>query len=269
MKKTGTAGKEPGRTCRWAQFDYKDDAAAYELEELSRPDEMAMINAASDWAAEALDLRTDAAVLDLCCGTGLSLRRIIDHPNICEVVGVDVSSEYLAFATERFSKVNTLRLLQDDAVECVLENQHWDVIVLSSAYHHIEDDRKVKFLKRISALLKPNGVAIMAENVLPPYAQGNSASYSEAVRFFYREVLATAELESPDLPDEVRGLILRVAQYGCDGDYEYKSSMEVFLQHAKEAALSISRYKKVWPTEGPLCATTGGNYVFRIGNFKG
>lgn len=264
MKKPADTEAWISQGLQWRGFDYKDDAAAYELEELSRPDEMAMIDAAADWAKAALDNRANAALLDLCCGTGLSLRGILGHPGIGETVGVDISSQYLAFARQRFAQVRSLRLIRGDAVDCVLPERHWDVIVLCSAYHHIEDERKVGFLEKVRALLKPGGVALVAENILPPYAPADSASYSDAVRFFYREVLSTAEASNPDLPDQVRGLILRVAQYGCDGDYEYKSSMEVFLRHVGEAGLSISRYRKVWPTEGPLCVTTGGNYVFAL-----
>ncbi|MCX5966033.1 MAG: hypothetical protein NT070_23790 [Cyanobacteria bacterium] len=53
--------------------DYKDDPEEYELEEHARPDEMLMLMTAKDTVLEILDSCEKASVLDLCCGTGLSL----------------------------------------------------------------------------------------------------------------------------------------------------------------------------------------------------
>jgi SAM-dependent methyltransferase len=74
--------------------DYKDDPEAYELEEHSRPDEMLMLMTARDTALKILESCKKASVLDLCCGTGLSLEGIVEHPNISIVVGVDISIPY-------------------------------------------------------------------------------------------------------------------------------------------------------------------------------
>lgn len=240
--------------------DYKDDPEAYEIEETSRPDEMAMIGRAASFAIEHLDGCTNANVLDLCCGTGLSMRDLVRHSNIASVVGVDISQQYLAFSRARFKDLPHVSFLHGDAVECELPEMHWDVVVLASAYHHIEDERKVRFLHRVARLLKPGGCAVMAENILPPYQSGDSASYSSAVALFYREVLGHALAVNKELPPFVQGLIHRVAQYGHDGDYEYKVCMNVFLDHLSQCPLRIERVEKVWPDRGPLSVTSGGNY---------
>lgn len=241
--------------------DYRTDAAAYEEEELARPDEMAMIDGAAEAARTLLVTRPSAAVLDLCCGTGLSLRGVIREPTVTRAVGVDNCSEYLAFAAERFRDTPHLQLVHGDAVTTELERGAWDLIMLASAYHHIEDERKVAFLTRVAGLLAPGGRAVFAENILPPYRSGDRDGYQSAVSLFYDEVLKTAEAGNPTLPERVRGLIRRVAKYGCDGDYEYKVCLDVFLGHLAEAGLRIVEVRKVWPARGPLSLTTGGNYV--------
>ena len=63
------------------------------------------------------------------------------------------------------------------------------------------------------------------------------------------------------LPIHVEKLIERVAQYGFDGEYEYKVCYSVFRQHLESAGLEIIHEEKVWPTVGPLLKTTAGNYV--------
>lgn len=163
--------------------DYKDNAEAYELEERSRPDEMLMINIAADKVNKLLEKIHNAKILDLCCGTGLSMEGFIEHPNISKIVGVDISKEYLACARNKFSKISTPHIfINDDAVTTDLPVHEWDIIMLASAYHHIEDDRKLVFLRKVHGLLKDTGRAIFAENILPEYDINNRKSYQNAVK---------------------------------------------------------------------------------------
>ncbi|GJD22947.1 hypothetical protein RIVM261_079030 [Rivularia sp. IAM M-261] len=244
--------------------DYKDDPEAYELEEHSRPDEMLMLMTARDTTIKILNSCKEATVLDLCCGTGLSLEGVADHPNISMVAGVDISVPYLKFAKRRFSSYcRQPILICGDAVSAPLPKSNWDVIVLASAYHHIEDDRKVKFLSRVRTLLGNSGYAVMAENILPEYDINNKADYARSVRQFYLQVLNTAKQKNPELPVHVENLIYKVAQYGCDGEYEYKVSLPLLYRDLKAAGLCVVDQKRVWP-DNNISLETGGNYVFTI-----
>lgn len=244
--------------------DYKDDPEAYELEEHSRPDEMLMLMTARDSVLRILDSCKKACVLDLCCGTGLSLEGIVDHPNISMVAGVDISIPYLEFAKQRFSSCGRQPvLICGDAVSTPLPRPHWDIIVLASAYHHIEDKRKVQFLSRVHDLLGSSGYAVMAENVLPEYEINNEAAYANSVRQFYSQVLNTAKQKNSELSAYVENLIYRVAQYGCDGEYEYKVSLPLLYRDLIASGLRIVAQERVWPDDNDSLGS-GGNYVFII-----
>ena len=244
--------------------DYRDDAHAYEIEERSRPDEMRMLKRSGEVASNWLYRCNAAHVLDLCCGTGLSMEALIAHPNVSSVTGVDVSTEYLDFARRRYSNGRVIpTLLQDDAVTGSLPRARWDLVMLASAYHHIEDARKVDFLKRVRGLIGNMGRAVMAENVLPEYAPNDPNAYVEAVRRFYDLVLITARRDNPQLPDYIAGLIERVAQYGFDGDYEYKVSFSILQRHLMEANLEIESIERVWPDDS-LLEPGGGNYILLL-----
>jgi ubiquinone/menaquinone biosynthesis C-methylase UbiE len=245
--------------------DYKDDPEAYELEEHSRPDEMLMLRVARETTIGILDSCKKAVVLDLCCGTGLSLEGIVDHPNILMVAGVDISVPYLKFAKQRFSFYDRQPIfIHGDAVSTLLPQPHWDVVLLASAYHHIEDNRKVKFLSRVRSLIGSSGYAVMAENILPEYDINNKMDYARSVRQFYSQVLKTAKQKNPELPTHVENLIYRVAQYGCDGEYEYKVSLPLLYRDLITSGLRIVSQKRVWPEEDISSIGTGGNYVFTI-----
>ncbi|WP_193196806.1 class I SAM-dependent methyltransferase [Nostoc sp. MG11] len=245
--------------------DYKNDPEAYEIEEHSRPDEMLMLEVAGEMAVESLKNTHNAVVLDLCCGTGLSLERIINHPNISCAVGVDICQPYLDFAKRKYEQCRLKpTFILGDAVSVKLPREQWDVIMLASAYHHIEHERKVEFLNRVHYLLDNSGYAIIAENVLPEYEEGNTEEYAHAVKQFYTEVLNTAKQQNPHLPDYVANLIKRVAQYGYDGDYEYKVSLSLLLKDLAKARLQIVTQKRVWPQDESKLGKTGGNYVFKV-----
>lgn len=249
--------------------DYREDPEAYEVEEHARPDEMLMLRKAGEIAALLLGSMPSGAVLDLCCGTGLSLEHLVDHPNASTVVGVDICQPYLNFATRKFAGANSRpTFILADAVEAKLPRDTWDIIMLASAYHHIEDGRKLAFLKRVRNLLSERGRAVVAENILPEYSRHSKNDYAQSVRAFYTEVLKDAKRDNPNLPDFVEGLIQRVAQYGYDGDYEYKTSYPIFREYLASADLEIVSQERVWPTAGPLAQTSGGNYmlVLRCGN---
>jgi len=242
--------------------DYRDDPREYEIEELARPDEMLMIEGVRRRCRELLNSRPNARVLDLCCGTGLSLLNVFDHPNVSEAIGVDTCESYLAFAAARFAG-SKVRLIHNDAVNPAVDGP-FDIIVMASAYHHIEDARKQLFLQNAKRLLAASSRIVMGENILPSYQSGDPRAYSNAVSVFYREVLITARNANPSLPEHVAALIQRVAQYGHDGDYEYKTSVEILLGFLENSSLKVARAEKLWPTLGPLSLTTGGNYVLDI-----
>ncbi len=243
-------------------LDYKDIPEAYEIEERSRPDEMIMINIAQDWAIEYVNAIGSSAVLDMCCGTGLSLERLVDLPSISRLVGLDISEPYLNYARQRFaSATNPPLFILGDAVTAPLPRTSWNLVVMASAYHHIEDDRKLIFLQRIERLIRAGGSAVIAENILPEYDRGARSAYTAAIRQFYREVLKEVENAKPPHLDEARALIKRVAQYGYDGDYEYKVCYSLFMDHMAKANLKIVRERRVWPPDNAI-GQNGGNYVF-------
>lgn len=246
--------------------DYRDDARCYEIEERARPDEMLMLRKAGEKASSILDCLSKATCLDMCCGTGLSLEHIARHRNVAYVVGVDISSNYLAFAKKKYStnKDAPIHFILGDAVSVALPVKRWDLIMMASAYHHIEDERKVAFLRRVRHLIGSTGHAVMAENILPDYTEGDAEEYKASVRIFYDQVLSSARQQNPDLPRFVEGLIERVAQYGFDGDYEYKVCMKIFKRHLTKTGLEIVDEARVWPDESIFLDADAGNFVFHV-----
>lgn len=248
--------------------DYRFDPVAYEIEEKSRPDEMAMLTRLGEECYAFLNTLENAFVVDLCCGTGLSMQDIVDHPNVLKVIGVDDCMEYLDFAENKFRDNPKVEFIYHDAVTVDLPEKKWDMVILSSAYHHIRDEHKLTFMKKVNRLLSNRGRVLLAENILPNYEVGNTESYNNAVSLFYTEVLKTAVEENLDLTEQVKGLIWKVAEYGFAGDYEYKTSFTVFLDYLVKSDLTIVNQERVWPKKGPLLETPAGNYVIQLKKYE-
>lgn len=252
--------------------DYRDHPENYILEELSRPDEVRMLARAGEVACQLLNQMQNARCLDLCCGPGLSMERLVNHTNVIEVVGVDISAKYLEYAarSETLTRCRVRpRLIQGDAVTVPLPANQWDLIMLSSAYHHIENDRKVHFLRRVSTLLSPRGSAVIAENILPYYRDNDSTrdDYRRAVREFYTAVQDTAVRANPNLTPFVKDLIRRPAQYGYEDKYEYKVHWRVFENDVRTAGLvHRSSTERVWPDDDYQLPHDSGNFVIVVGN---
>ncbi len=102
-----------------------------------------------------------------------------------------------------------------------------------------------------------------ARSQLPEYETNNEAAYASSVRQFYSQVLNTAKQKNPELPAYVENLIYRVAQYGCDGEYEYKVSLPLLYCDLIASGLRIVSQRRVWPDENDSLGN-GGNYVFII-----
>lgn len=246
------------------QDDYKNDPEARELQERSRPDEMALYNKLGEVLTQLLNNQKNMSVLDMCCGTGPSMEIPSKHKNCGTLTGIDINPVYLDFAKKVYSNsLNIPTFFCADALdESAITFGQWDIVILSSAYHHIDDNRKTDFLKHIHKLLSPQGHVVIAENILPEYEADDINSYRDSVKLFYSEVLNTTKKLNPNLSPKAESLINHVAQYGLDGHTEYKVHYNIFKDHMQEAQLEIISENKVWPFTEEHIGTKGGNYVF-------
>jgi len=101
-------------------------------------------------------------ILEIGCSTGNIAREIIDMDNN-SYYGVDISKEYIEIA-----KKSTIRgkFLQMDARELSFDNESFDIVMLSSVLHHIDDDIGKNCFKEIHRVLKKDGVVIISEPIV-------------------------------------------------------------------------------------------------------
>lgn len=99
-------------------------------------------------------------ILEIGCG---NCRNLIPFEyNDFDCYGVDFSEEMLKYAME-YGKKHKLRikLKQAHATSLPFEKDYFDYVLCISVLHNLKDDERLKALREIKRVLKPNGKAII------------------------------------------------------------------------------------------------------------
>lgn len=248
------------RSKKKKEYWFSDDARQYERAQKPRVDVRIVLDKAKELANKILNNKNKAIVVDVCCGTGLSLKGIANHPNIKRVIGIDVSQNFLNFlkTIPEFKNVETICA---DAATVKMPNSSVDLVIAVFAHHHIKHKDKKKFLKNIYRILKPDGYVIVGEHILPLYEKELNESYKEGTRQFYKRVIQ--EITDKEKYKDSIELIQNYIRYGIEGKHEYKVDYQRTIDDFKTANLYIKKEMKVWPKDDSL-PEKAGNFVFLL-----
>lgn len=123
------------------------------LEEISRRQGELVLH----WLAQTG--RRDLAILEVGCGSGWLCPELAAFG---KVVGTDLADEALADAQRRWPQV---RFVAGDFLSLPFEPAAYDVIVSLEALSHVAD--QPRFIQKISGLLKPSGLLMLATQNRP------------------------------------------------------------------------------------------------------
>ena len=98
-------------------------------------------------------------VLDLGCGIGNAARLFKGS----DYTGIDINQGYISFASRSYPDQN---FIVGDATG-VEWGGGFDIILINSFLHHLENGRALEILKKSSAALRPAGRIIVQEPLLP------------------------------------------------------------------------------------------------------
>lgn len=191
-------------------------------------------------------------VLDFCSGPGNFVNHLAFVMPEIKVVCVDMNANFIRTGNEIFKK---WKFIEEDVTTVSLKTK-FPVITASSAYHHIEDKNKIKFLKNIRNHLTSDGIVLMCENFLPDYYSDKNRKtsvnkyYTELARWYHdgnstkEAVLIIKEVKEQELAEEV----------------EHKVSFRIFKNHLKKSGLRLNIDIPVWQPQ-PFIADNAGSHV--------
>lgn len=135
-------------------------------------------------------------VLDLGCGTGMTLQEI---PPAYRGIGLDPAPEALAFCRGR----GLTRLARGGATDLPLSDASVDGVLALDIVEHIDDDRRA--LAEIARVLRPHGVAVITVPAFPFLWSAHDVALHHKRRY----TRATLERALADA-----GLAIRVGGFG-------------------------------------------------------
>jgi len=198
-------------------------------------------------------------ILDFCCGTGILPRKWLTKLNNIKYVGVDINSNFIKFAREKL-KDNRFSFVVEDSVS-FKAGKKFDIVLATSSYHHIKDDKKRDFLKNIFTHLKDNGVLIVYEKIISSFSDkieavdSGSKFYLERIKY----MMKTEKLSENQLFALFNEQYLTAIRKD-----EYKVDFQHFKDDVESSGMKIKEHIKLWPKENLFHNDKVGDFVFLI-----
>lgn len=106
-----------------------------------------------------LEFSSGERILDLGCGTGSLIQRLLQIASGSEIVGIDPCAEMLEIARQKMPQSVELKVgLADDIP---FPNDYFDIVVSTSAFHYFRDPFKA--LQEAKRVLKTNGRIVITD----------------------------------------------------------------------------------------------------------
>jgi SAM-dependent methyltransferase len=228
-------------------LDYKENPEALELAQATFNEEViykTIAGFALDWYKSHNHI---PKVLDLCSATGLSSLRVAKTIPVASVTLVDTDRKALNKCCKYFDSICPIFVHCQDAVT-FQSTDHYDIIIMNSAYHHIQNDQKVSFLNNALSLISTEGAFFIGDHFLRDY--NNKFEFKNSVVSFYTNLIN--DLLHRGESDIAINLIRQSGLYTFKEEYEYKVSLNIFKNHIEKAGLTIDVRNRLWP-DNKLC----------------
>jgi ubiquinone/menaquinone biosynthesis C-methylase UbiE len=112
-------------------------------------------------AIELLDIQKKDHILDFGCGTGTLCQLILTEGKAQNIIGIDVDVKILEIARNKKQKGIEWQLF--NGVTLFYENDHFDRIISTWVFHHMEKGQVNAALAEIHRTLHPNGTFLIAD----------------------------------------------------------------------------------------------------------
>jgi SAM-dependent methyltransferase len=200
-------------------------------------------------------------ILDICAASGGCANEVLKTVPCNSLCLVDNEPLMCEAARVKQWPAEQVSVFKADAVTWT-SCHRFDLILMNSAYHHIEDERKAAFLENMASHLKSDGRILVGEHFLPFYRPGDLKSYRHSVVQFYSARIH--ELAAKGDTQEVIDVIRQTGRYCWQRDYEFQVSMDVFQTHVHAADLQNCAHQRVWPSGSQILPEESGSFLIQL-----
>jgi SAM-dependent methyltransferase len=182
----------------------------------------------------------NGSLLDLMCGPGFLLGQINAKRADLSLQGVDSDESYIAHAQEKYPGI-------DFAVGDVLvwkPKQQVDVAICTGALHHIPYERQAEVIETMSAIIRPNGFALISDCYVADYTNETERKLA-AARLGYEYLRGTIRNGAPG---EVIDATIDIFRNDVLMN-EFKTSMAKRMPAFRRFFRKVET-RRTWPAEG-------------------
>jgi ubiquinone/menaquinone biosynthesis C-methylase UbiE len=117
------------------------------------------VNATIQATIERLDLNSHERILDLGCGTGTLIERLLDLAPEIEILGLDPSVEMLDVARQKLPESIELRVGSAESIP--FPDESFDRVISTSVFHYFRSPTQA--IREAKRVLKPNGSLVITD----------------------------------------------------------------------------------------------------------
>jgi putative AdoMet-dependent methyltransferase len=103
----------------------------------------------------------NASVLDIGFGTGILTKKLYDDGY--SISGIDFSEKMISIASDKMPSAKLVKWDFSSGLPCEMQTQTFDYIISTYAFHHLQDQEKIEFLKVLSKQLSANGKILIGD----------------------------------------------------------------------------------------------------------
>lgn len=196
-------------------------------------------------------------ILDLCCGTGIVAKMLLDFKNI-EFLGIDINHDFIDYANKRALNNNNFKFVVADVLS-FKSKLLYDIIVMTSAYHHVKDKDKSNLLRKARNLLTNEGNIIIYEKAIANYHTQEECSKVNEDFYFTR----IKWLEANNLISKKQfNALTNVCALSANSTEEYKVTYDYMVNDFKLNDFKIQKIIKTWPSDNLFNDDKVGDFVF-------
>lgn len=110
-----------------------------------------------EWA----EISSEAAILDVACGTGEFAKLLLAKNPQQPITGIDISESMLEIAKDKLQAYSNVNLHNTSVTSLPFADESFDIVICASAFHYFESPQLA--LSQMKRVLKPQGKLIILD----------------------------------------------------------------------------------------------------------
>ena len=185
--------------------------------------------------SESFKNQNNVRLVEFGAGTGRFTKLLIKKFPKFDITVVEPDKNCCLKLQKLADKYKNMKVVQLTA-ESFNTNRKFDIVAMTTAFHHISFDKKLKFLRVVKNILNKKGIFVLADNFIAEYKSMKERTQvlKKSINKWIRCALAEKDAEEFKMANKMKSLV-----FGKDFGGEYFICNSKFEELVKESGLKI------------------------------